>query len=238
MIILPAIDLKDGNCVRLQKGDYTTAHKVAEDPVQTALSFQKAGAQWQHMVDLDGAKDAVPKNQGVILEVCRKSGLQVEIGGGIRSMETVFTYLEGGVARVILGSAALKNPDFVREAVKACGEKIAVGIDARGGKVAAEGWLDTSSVDYIELAGRMEDIGVRTIIFTDIAKDGMLSGPNLEQLEALNRSVSCNIVASGGVSSLSDLSALRALGLYGAICGKALYTGDLDLQEALRAAQS
>ena len=238
MILLPAIDLHEGKCVRLFRGDYDTAEVVAQDPLSTAKRFQEQGARWLHMVDLDGAKDGKPQNQQLIFDVVENTDLHVEVGGGIRDMDTVEYYLDRGVSRVILGSAALRDPEFVRQAVKRHGKQIAVGIDALDGKVAAEGWLDTSSVDYIELAGRMEDIGVRTIIFTDIAKDGMLSGPNLEQLEALNRSVSCNIVASGGVSSLSDLSALRALGLYGAICGKALYTGDLDLQEALRAAQS
>lgn len=237
MLIFPAIDLKDGCCVRLRKGDYATAHKVAEDPLQTALSFKEAGAEWIHMVDLDGAKNAVPKNQDIIFKVCRESGLSVEIGGGIRNMKTVASYLEGGLSRVILGSAALKAPEFVREAVKAYADKIAVGIDARGGKVATEGWLDTSSVDCVELALRMEEMGVRTLIFTDIAKDGMLSGPNLEQLQILSRAVSCNIVASGGISSLDDIKSLRELELYGAICGKALYTGALDLKQALKQAQ-
>jgi phosphoribosylformimino-5-aminoimidazole carboxamide ribotide isomerase len=233
MVILPAIDIKDGECVRLVKGDYETAHKVAEDAVQTANAFRAAGAQWLHTVDLNGAKAAAPVNAELIFRVARESGLNVEIGGGIRNMETVAYYLENGISRAILGSAALNHPELVRGAVEKYGERIAVGIDARGGKVAAEGWTQTSSVDYLDMAGRMEEIGVKYIIFTDISRDGMLSGPNLQMLERLNNAVSCNIIASGGVSSLHDISNLLQLDLYGAICGKALYTGDLDLKSAI-----
>lgn len=236
MIIFPAIDLKGGACVRLIQGDYATAHQVAEDAVETAKTFYNSGARWIHMVDLDGAKAKKPVNTQLVLDVLQNSGLKVELGGGIRSMETVDFYLEQGISRVILGSAALQSPDFVRCAVEKYGEKIAVGIDARDGRVAAEGWTEASSVDYLDLAKAMEKIGVKHIIFTDISRDGTLSGPNLKMLEALNRAISCDITASGGVSGLRDIFNLRALGLYGAICGKALYTGDLDLSEAIRAA--
>jgi len=237
MIILPAIDIKDGNCVRLFRGDYATVHKVAEDPVQTACTFREAGAQWVHMVDLDGAKDAKPENREIFLRCAQVSGAKIEVGGGIRTMQTVQDYLENGISRVILGSAALNNPGFVREAAEKYGERIAVGIDARGGMVAAEGWISTSSVHYIDLAKQMEQSGVSTLIFTDIAKDGMLQGPNLEQLAALQSAVSCRVIASGGVSTLADIRALRGIGLYGAICGKAIYSGNLNLQEAIAAAQ-
>ena len=237
MIIFPAIDLKGGACVRLIQGDYATAHQVAEDAVETAKAFYDAGARWIHMVDLDGAKAKKPVNTQPVLDVLQNSGLKVELGGGIRSMETVDFYLEAGISRVILGSAALQNPDFVRCAVEKYGEKIAVGIDARDGKVAAEGWTASSSVDYLELAKAMEQVGVKYIIFTDISRDGTLSGPNLNMLETLNRAVSCDITASGGVSGLHDILDLRALGLYGAICGKALYTGDLELRAAIEAAE-
>lgn len=233
MVILPAIDIKDGNCVRLYQGEYASVHKVAEDPMQTALSFCQAGSSWIHMVDLDGAKDAKPANAPVFLSVAAQSGCKVEVGGGIRSMETVSYYLSHGIARVILGSAAIKNPAFVREAVTRYGDRIAVGIDARNGKVAAEGWIDTTDVPYLELAARMEQIGVKTIIFTDISKDGTLSGPNFEQLDAINRAVSCDIIASGGVSKLEDLEKLDELGLFGAICGKSIYAGALSLPEAI-----
>ncbi len=234
MILFPAIDLKDGACVRLVRGDYGTAHRVAEDPLQTACSFEQAGATWIHMVDLDGAKEARQVNRDIFLQVAAQTHLQVEVGGGIRNMEAVEDYLEHGVARVILGSAALKDPEFVRRAVARYGDRIAVGIDARGGFVAVEGWLDASQVSYLELAEQMEQIGVKTIIFTDISKDGTLAGPNLEQLKALQMKVGCQIVASGGVGSMADVEALAALRLYGAICGKALYQGTVDLAEAVR----
>ena len=234
MIVLPAIDLKDGNCVRLLKGDYTTVHKVAESPLETALAFQEEGASWIHMVDLDGAKDGVRKNHEIILSVCEQTNLNVEVGGGIRDMEAVDFYLENGASRVILGSAAVKNKQLVVDAVKKYGEKIAVGIDAKNGMVCAEGCIDNSGVDYIMLAKEMEKIGVSKIIFTDISKDGMLSGPNLVQLDGLKASVSCDIIASGGVSNLKDIINLAELNIYGAIAGKAIYTGDLKLSDAIK----
>ena len=197
--ILPAIDIKDGNCVRLLKGDFATAEKVAEDPVLTAQGFEKSGATLLHMVDLDGAKDAVPRNREVFLRVARSTSLKIEVGGGIRNMDTVDYYLSNGIERVILGSAAIKNPQFVKEAVQKYGDRIVVGIDAKNGKVAAEGWMDDSEVDYLKLAKQMEQIGVRYIVFTDISKDGTLSGPNLNQLDAINKAVSCNIIATGGI---------------------------------------
>lgn len=235
MIILPAIDIKNGECVRLQRGDYNTVEKVAENPYVTAESFKKAGAEWMHMVDLDGAKDASVQNKDLIIDVARASGLKVEVGGGIRNMERIEMYLNNGIQRVILGSAAIKNPDFVKEAVKAYGDKIAVGIDALDGMVYAEGWTDKSEINYIDLAKRMESIGVKYIIFTDISKDGMLSGPNLGQLDELQNAVSCNIIASGGISCLKDILNVSALKLYGTITGRAIYTGDLNLKAAIQA---
>ena len=233
MIILPAIDIKDGNCVRLQKGVYSTAHKVADSPYEAAKGFAEAGAEWMHMVDLDGAKDAKLINADLIADVAKASGLKVEVGGGIRSMEAVEYYLSRGINRVILGSAAVKDPQLVIDAVRAYGDKIAVGIDAKNGMVQAEGWLDNSEIEYIELATRMEDVGVRTMIFTDIDRDGMLSGPNLKQLDDLSHEVSCNIIASGGVAVLKDIINLFQLDIYGAICGKAIYSGTLDLKQAI-----
>ncbi len=233
MIILPAIDIKDGNCVRLVKGDYSTAHKVAESPYIAAHRFADSGASWIHMVDLDGAKDAALVNADLIADVAKSSGLKVEVGGGIRDMKAVEYYLSRGVNRVILGSAAVKNPNFVIEAVKSYGESIVVGIDAKDGMVRAEGWLDNSQIDYIELAKRMEDVGVRTIIFTDIDQDGTLEGPNLNQLDALVHEVDCNIIASGGVAVIKDIISLCELGVYGAICGKSIYSGSLDLKQAI-----
>ena len=233
MIILPAIDIKDGNCVRLQKGVYSTAHKVADSPYETAKFFAQAGAEWMHMVDLDGAKDAKLINADLISDVAKTSGLKVEVGGGIRNMEAVAYYLSRGIDRVILGSAAVKNPQLVIDAVKEYGDKIAVGIDAKDGMVQAEGWLDSSEIEYIELAKRMEDVGVRTIIFTDIDCDGMLSGPNLKQLDDLTHEVSCNVIASGGVAVLKDIINLSDLDIYGAICGKSIYSGTIDLKQAI-----
>ena len=235
MILLPAIDLHQGQCVRLLRGDYDTAQVVAADPVETARAFEEQGAGWLHVVDLDGAKEGAPKNAELIAQVVERTGLQVEVGGGIRNMATVDRYLELGAARVILGSAALRDPQFVAEAVKRYGKRVAVGIDALGGKVAAEGWLEQSQVDYLELARRMEDLGVQYLICTDISQDGTLAGPNLTMLDQLNQAVSCHVVASGGVSSLLDIVNLYDLGLYGAIAGKALYTGALDLRAAIAA---
>ena len=233
MILRPAIDLHEGKCVRLFRGDYGTAEVVAPDPLTTALHFQEQGARWLHMVDLDGAKDGKPQNQQLIFDVVENTDLLVEVGGGIRDMGTVEYYLERGVSRVILGSAALRDPEFVREAVKRHGKHIAVGIDALDGKVAAEGWLEQSQVDYVDFAREMESLGVQYLICTDIHQDGTMNGPNLVMLDRLNRAVHCHIIASGGVSSLLDIVSLYDLGLYGAIAGKSLYTGALDLRTAI-----
>ena len=233
MIILPAIDIKDRECVRLVKGDYATAHKVAESAVDTARSFQTAGSEWTHMVDLDGAKAAEPVNSEVIFNVLKSTDLKVEVGGGIRNIETIDYYIRNGISRVILGSAALDQPELVSEAIKRYGDQIAVGVDALDGNVAAEGWTKASNVNYIEFAKQMEQIGVKYIIFTDISRDGTLTGPNLEMLDRLNSIVSCNIIASGGVSNIKDIACLLDLKLYGAICGKALYTGALNLESAV-----
>ncbi len=232
MIIFPAIDIKDETCVRLYKGDMDSAERVADSYLDTAAAFKAAGAQWIHMVDLNGACEGVRKNTHIFTEVAASSGLKVEVGGGIRSMADVEYYLSRGISRVVIGSAAVKNPQLVREACKAYGERIAVGIDARNGLVATEGWVETSKVDYITLAKEMEQAGVRTIIFTDIDRDGMLSGPNLEQLTALNEAVSCDVVASGGIKDIANIRALRDAGLYGAICGRSIYKGTLSLKEA------
>ncbi len=239
MIILPAIDIKDGKCVRLWKGDFQTAEQVAESYMDTAQGFAKAGAQWIHMVDLDGAKSAQPVNTDIFLDVAKHTPLKVELGGGIRSLDTVEYYLSGGISRVILGSIALKNPRIVKDAVAEYGDRIAVGIDAKNGKVAAEGWLDDSDVDYIALAREMIRAGVGTFIFTDISKDGTLSGVNAEQLSALADATrgQCNIIASGGVHTIEDIRICREMGLYGTICGKSLYKGTLDLREAIAEAQ-
>ncbi len=237
MIILPAIDIKDGNCVRLFKGDFSTAEKVAADYMETAKGFEKAGASWIHMVDLDGAKEGRPVNTQIYKDVANKTSLKVEVGGGIRNIDTIRQYLSMGISRVIIGSAALKNPELVKEAVLNFGsEKIAVGIDSKNGMVAAEGWLESSDVHYIQLAKEMIKIGVRYFIVTDISKDGTLSGVNALQLKELSEAVgdACNIIASGGVHTIEDIIACKKLGLYGTICGKSIYKGTLDLREAVR----
>ncbi len=237
MIILPAIDIKDGNCVRLVKGDYSTAHKVAADAFETVKRFEAAGCEYLHMVDLDGAKDAKPINRDLFTEIAKTTKLKIELGGGIRNFETIEYYVSRGIDKIILGSIALKNPEFVKEAIKEFGERIIVGIDAKNEMVATEGWLDTSDVNYIDFAKQMQKVGVKNIIFTDISKDGTLQGPNLEQLKAINDAVNCNITASGGISNINDIIALKKIGVYATICGKSIYEGTLDLAEAVNEAK-
>ena len=236
MIILPAIDIKDKQCVRLVKGDYATAHQVAESPYETAKSFKAANASWIHMVDLDGAKEGKPVNAKIYTDVAEKTNLKVEVGGGIRNLETIQEYLNMGISRVILGSVALKNPELVSDAVEKFGsEKIVVGIDAVNEMVATEGWLKSSDVNYIDLANKMIETGVKYFIFTDISKDGTLSGVNVQQLKKLADATygKCNIIASGGVHTMDDIVVCKEMGLYGTICGKSIYKGTLDLREAV-----
>lgn len=233
MIILPAIDLRDGKCVRLYKGDFDKSEVVAESALETALSFKEAGAEYIHMVDLDGALKGKGVNYSIVSEVIEKVNIPVELGGGIRDIETIDYLINIGVSRVILGTAALNNPEFVKTAVKKYGDRIAVGIDAKDGYVAVDGWINVSKVNYVDFAKEMENIGVKTIIFTDISKDGTLQGPNLEQLSNIQQSVSCNIIASGGIKDIEDLKVINKMGIYGAITGKAIYSGNIDLKEAI-----
>ena len=233
MIILPAIDILGGECVRLFKGEYGTARKVASSAIETVKSFENDGAQFIHLVDLDGAKEGKTINRELFYSLAKITNVPLELGGGIRNMETVDAYIGGGISRVILGSAALRDREFLKRAVDKYGEKIAVGIDAKNGKVSVSGWLDDSDVDYIEFAKEMEKEGVITIIFTDISKDGTLAGPNLEQLSALSKAVSCDITASGGVHNIEDIKNLKDMNLYGAIAGRSLYDGTLNLREAV-----
>ena len=204
--------------------------------METAKGFENSGASWIHMVDLDGAKEGRPVNTNIYKDVANKTSLKVEVGGGIRNIETIDEYLAMGISRVIIGSAALKDPVLVADAVNKFGsEKIAVGIDAKNGMVATEGWLEESDVNYIQLAKEMIKIGVEYFIVTDISKDGTLSGVNTEQLKKLSEEVKgkCNIIASGGVHTIEDIKACKELGLYGTICGKSIYKGTLDLREAI-----
>ncbi|KYH28762.1 MULTISPECIES: 1-(5-phosphoribosyl)-5-[(5-phosphoribosylamino)methylideneamino]imidazole-4-carboxamide isomerase [Clostridium] len=233
MIILPAIDLKDGKCVRLYKGDFNKSEVVSESPLETAFKFKKEGAEFIHMVDLDGALKGKGVNYDIVSKIIKEVNVPVELGGGIRDMETIEFLINIGVSRVILGTAALNNSQLVKSAVNKYGEKIAVGIDAKNGYAAVDGWTNVSIINYIDFAVEMERIGVKTIIFTDISKDGTLQGPNLEQLEELGQSVRCNIIASGGIKSIEDLKNLKKMGLYGAITGKGIYSGNIDLKEAI-----
>ena len=234
MILFPAIDLKDGKAVRLYKGDFATAHQVSDDPLATAKAFYDAGARHIHMVDLDGARSGARQNGAIVQAVAQNSGLKVELGGGIRSMADLEEVFALGVWRCVIGSAAVSHPEFVKEAVAKYGERIAVGIDAMDGIVKTAGWEQSSGLNYLEFAKSMESMGVKTIIFTDIATDGMLSGPSFDQLADLQKAVDCQIVASGGVSSNEDLSKLNGMGLYGAIIGKAYYAGTVDLEQAVK----
>lgn len=238
MIIFPAIDIQNGECVRLTKGDFATAERVAEDPVQTALAFREAGAEWLHMVDLDGAKTAQMQNREVFIRVAKETGMKIELGGGIREMKTAEYYLENGIERIILGSIAVKNPKLLAEMVRVYGDRIVVGIDADNGLVKIEGWQDSGRVNFITLAREMEYIGVQHVIYTDISRDGTLTGPNLADLRLLRDSVEMNVIASGGISNLGDIVALNNLKLYGAICGKSLYHGSLELKDAIAAGQA
>lgn len=233
MIIFPAIDIMDGKPVRLLRGNFETAEQVAEDVLSTAKQFARVGCTWVHMVDLDGSLQKKPVNADPILQVVKHTPLKVEVGGGIRTMEDIAFYLDRGVDRVILGSVALKNPELVQQAVDAYGDKIAVGIDAKQGMVATEGWTEDSQMDFIELAKAMEKMGVATIIYTDIGRDGTLSGPDVQGLDRLNKAVGCNVIASGGVTTITDILVMKDKKMYGTICGKCIYKKTLDLREAV-----
>lgn len=234
MIILPAIDILGGKCVRLLNGNYDSAEKVAVDPVETALEFERDGAEFIHMVDLDGARSGCMVNEQIYEAVAKKVHIPIEVGGGIRNMETIDHYIERGISRVIIGSAALTDPDLVKRAIDKYGDRIAIGIDALNRQVKTSGWLDETNVDYITLAKKMDEYGASYIIFTDISKDGTLSGPNFEQLSDLQKAVDAEIIASGGIKNCQHVKALSEMNLYGAICGKAIYTGDLPLRDAIR----
>ncbi|AWC36159.1 1-(5-phosphoribosyl)-5-[(5-phosphoribosylamino)methylideneamino] imidazole-4-carboxamide isomerase [Bacillus cytotoxicus] len=238
MEILPAIDLKEGRCVRLYQGEFNKETVVNEHPVAQAMIFEKMGANRLHIVDLDGAVLGKSANLSTIEDICKAVRISVQAGGGIRSLSAVEMLLSIGVEKVILGTAALHNRSFLEEVICLYGEKIIVGIDAKNGYVATRGWLDMSEISYIELAKQMEAVGVQTIIFTDISKDGTLMGPNFAQLQLLQEEVSLRIIASGGISSLQDVEQLQAMNMYGVIIGKALYEKTMDLQEVLRVTKS
>lgn len=237
MLIYPAIDLLGGKAVRLFKGDYKKMTVYNENPVEVARDFKRSGATHIHTVDLEGAKDGTTPNLNVVINIKQETGLFVEIGGGIRSMDTVDRYIAAGIDRVILGTAAVKDPQFVVDAVKKHSAKIAVGIDLKDGLVAIKGWTETSELDAFDFCQKMQDIGVGTVICTDISKDGAMQGTNHELYRELSERFSINIIASGGVSSIGDVERLAAQGLYGAIIGKAYYTGAIDLSTAIEVAK-
>jgi len=235
MILYPAIDLKDGQAVRLLRGDMDKATVFNDDPAAQARAFVEAGCDWLHLVDLNGAFAGAPVNAAAVEAILAACDVPAQLGGGIRDMATIEGWLDKGLARVILGTVAVENPALVREAARAFPGKVAVGIDARGGKVATKGWAEETDVDATDLARSFEDAGVAAIIYTDIQRDGAMQGPNVEATAALARAVSIPVIASGGVSSIADLIALRDCGtaLDGAISGRALYDGAIDLKEAL-----
>ena len=237
MLIFPAIDLYDGKAVRLYKGDYARMTVYSENPPEIAEAFYRQGAVCLHLVDLEGAKTGETPNLETIKRIRAAAPLFTEVGGGVRSMAVVERYLNAGIDRVILGTAAVTDPAFLRKAVETYGEKIAVGVDIRDGKAAIKGWTEKSERDAFDFCRELQEIGVQTIICTDISRDGVMQGTNRALYGELSKELSMNIVASGGVSALDDVKALRALELYGAIIGKAYYTGAIDLKEALEAAK-
>ena len=237
IIIYPAIDLYEGKAVRLQRGDYEQMTVYSDDPLSVALGFKKEGATSLHMVDLEGARDGKPANFNTIEKIASGSGLFIQVGGGIRSQEIIDKYLSAGVKRVILGTAAVSQKGFLKEMVGTYGDAIAVSVDIKDGLVAIKGWTETSDMEAINFCETVESIGVQTVICTDISKDGMLSGTNMELYQTLRSKLSIGLIASGGVTSTEEIIKLSDLGMNGAILGKALYTGDIDLAKAVKLCQ-
>jgi phosphoribosylformimino-5-aminoimidazole carboxamide ribotide isomerase len=239
MILYPAIDLKDGQCVRLLRGEMSAATVFGDDPAEQAAKFQAAGCEWLHLVDLNGAFAGTPVNAAAVQAILARITVPAQLGGGIRDMATIEMWLSRGLARVILGTVAVENPDLVREAARAFPGQVAVGIDARKGMVATKGWATETTIQATDLARSFQDAGVAAIIYTDIDRDGAMQGPNIAATQALARAVTIPVIASGGVSSMADLLALRDTGIIaGAISGRALYDGAIDLTTALTALRS
>lgn len=238
MKIFPAIDLIDGCAVRLVKGDYAQKTVYSEHPPEVARKFREAGAEYIHLVDLNGAKDGTAPNFDTVKAIVRASGLKAEIGGGIRSEETILRYLDAGVMRIILGTAAVSDPEFLADMVAKYGEQIAVGVDMKDGFVAVKGWTELSQKTCGVFCRELAETGVKTVICTDISKDGMLGGANVDLYRQLSRKFPMDFIASGGVSTLEDICALRDMGLHGAIIGKAYYTGAIDLKQAVEVART
>lgn len=239
MILYPAIDLKDGHCVRLLKGEMSKATVFNDNPAAQALAFEQAGAEWIHLVDLNGAFAGHPVNAEAVEAILSAISVPAQLGGGIRDLATIEAWLKKGLSRVILGTVAVENPDLVREAAKAFPGQVAVGLDARDGRVATRGWAEETDTQVLDLARDFEDAGIAAIIYTDIERDGAMGGPNIAATEALARAVSVPVIASGGVSSMEDLLRLRDTGVIaGAISGRALYDGAIDLKAALAATKA
>lgn len=234
MIILPAIDIIDGKPVRLYQGSYEKVREVAKDVFEAAKTFTEEGASWLHIVDLDGAKLGKPVNTKIILKVVRELKVFVQVGGGIRNMEQLDIYIQNGVKRCILGTSALKDKDFLKKAVLKYKDKIAVGIDAKNSKVSLEGWMEQSEKDFCQMGREMEEMGIKTIIVTDILSDGTLQGVNFPMIKKFKEEVNVNIIASGGVKDIKDIEKLKKLNIYGVIAGSSLYNKTLDLKEAIK----
>lgn len=234
MIIFPAIDILKGKCVRLIQGDYNREKVYSDSPVEMAKQWESKGAEFIHIVDLDGAKSGKSINEPIIIDIARAVNVPIQVGGGIRSMETVKTYLDNGVNRVIVGTAAIEDKPFLQEAVETYGERIVVSLDAKDGYVATDGWTDTSNVRALDIVKDLESLGIKTIVYTDIAKDGMLQGPNLEEQKTMNEATSIDVIASGGVTTREDVNHLQQLNMYGAIVGKALYDGKITFEELIK----
>ena len=237
MKIFPAIDLYEGKAVRLYKGDYAAMTVYGENPVEIALDFKAQGAEWIHLVDLEGARDGDTPNLETIRRIVKESGLKAEVGGGIRSIEVIEKYLSVGVSRVILGTAAVTDPEFLNEAVSRFGEKIAVGVDIKDGCVAIKGWRETSALEAFDFCRKLEALGVKTVICTDISKDGAMQGTNHALYDAMRKELGMQIIASGGVTDITDIERLAAMHLYGAIIGKAYYTKAISIKEAIEVAK-
>lgn len=237
MKIFPAIDLYEGKAVRLYKGDYAAMTVYSENPVEIALDFKAQGAEWIHLVDLEGARDGDTPNLETIRRIVQESGLRAEVGGGIRSIEVIEKYLAAGVSRVILGTAAVTDPAFLSEAVARFGEHIAVGVDIKDGCVAIKGWRETSALEAFDFCRKLESLGVKTVICTDISKDGAMQGTNHALYDAMRKELGIKIIASGGVTDVTDIKRLAAMNLYGAIIGKAYYTKAISIKEAIEVAK-
>ncbi|WP_027629352.1 1-(5-phosphoribosyl)-5-[(5-phosphoribosylamino)methylideneamino]imidazole-4-carboxamide isomerase [Ruminiclostridium cellobioparum] len=235
MIIYPAIDIINGKCVRLQQGSYSEVTVFGDSPAEMALKWESQGAQYLHVVDLDAARSGNTENHGIIKQIAKTLRIPVQVGGGIRSLETVEDLISGGLSRVILGTSAVNDQEMLKTALKEYREKIVVGIDAKDGMVAIHGWEQTSDLSAIAFAKKVEELGAKTVIYTDISRDGMLKGPNIQAMSQMAKAVGIAVIASGGVSCIKDISDLKTTGVSGVIVGKALYTGNLELKAAIKA---